>query len=434
MPEVESQINQYIETYTSDELKFKGERLYGAGLVDFKVYEENTDTWKFFVQDAQIFRITIRGVNKNEIEAKCTCSYGWGGVCKHAVASLLYIADRRSGKELPQTLQEKKASSDSITSNLMRSNEGGSLFELIDYEFITNQFIKNNVSERVFYRLNYLTHFIELIRVDIAQNKVVFKIENDGTSVDVKIHSEKGKVYISSTEYSQTGQLTLSSAYCLMLIANSATPEMLADVFSAKLAEKEQQILSNFGLSKSAIFTAYFKHAFNKDAGMFVKRTAESKGMIPVLHEEMDPFKSFINRTSSKELVLEGLISTKEKREFGFVLRHIVDSTNEDEDFFETHNFLGNYEIIPIIGKTNKGGSVLNGNIEEYALANDYQINKSENSKELLHLLSELKGDSGSPLAFQLKKRAFSYLANEKYIFGLKPHTFNIKKSNLQSV
>jgi len=432
MTESEAQINQYINTYTSDEVKYKGERLYGIGAVEFKVYEENTDTWKYFVKDVQNYRVTIRGVNKNEIDAKCTCSYGWGGVCKHAVASLLFIADRRSGREMPQSAM---ALNQAQSHNYLRQkSQTGSIYELLEYEFITNQFVKENISERVFQRLNYFSHFIELVRVEIAQNKVVFKLNNDGTSVEVKIHSENEKVFISSTEYSQAGQLTLTAAYCLLLIAKSETPKMLADIFSNKLIEKEQAILANFGLKSDTIFSKYFRYAFNDAVGLFIKRTAESKGMIPVIHAEIDPYKSFINKTSSEELVIEGLITNKESRDMGFVLRLSTSNAISDSLGADNENHSLVYNIVPIIGKTNKGGNLLISNIEEYEPLSEFQVYKTEKTKELLDVLNELNGDAHSPLAFQLKKRAFKYLVAEKFVFGLKENTYSVKKTNLDNI
>jgi len=429
----EATILHYIDTYTTEEVKYRGERLYSMGTAEFKVYEENTDTWKFFVKDTQTFRLTIRGIKNDNIETSCSCPYGWGGVCKHTVAALLFIADRSSGREMIEKDQESEFSGASI----IRNSTGGSNFELTNYELITPDFINDNISARVLNQLSYYTNFITLISVDITNNRISFLIENDGNEVTVEIFSENGKVYISTTEYSQSGQLTTSIAYCLKLIANSNTPGMLGDIFSDKLIEREKEILSNFGFSQEADFETYFYHAFDLKHGLTIERTEETIGAVPLVNKEIDPYTSFINKTSSDELVLESLFSKKEQRDIGFILRLESDEDTLSDDSIrdhyngETNQF---YNIIPIIGKTNKTGKILNGNIEEYHGSSDFQIQKNESTKELLDILEDIQPGIDGPVEFQQRKRAYKNLVKEKFIFGLKPNLYNIKKSNLQPI
>ncbi|MBI9069661.1 MAG: DEAD/DEAH box helicase [Salinivirgaceae bacterium] len=431
MTETEININNYIDIYTTQEVKYKGEKLYGLGAVEFKVYAENTDTWKFFVKGNQNYRVTINGVNNNAIEATCTCSSGWGGGCIHTVASLLFIIDYKNNQNNPLSIRANESFDNEV--KFARRSEIGLKHEIIDYERITRQIVKDNVSERLFNQLSFYSQFIELIGVELKDEKLCFEIENDETKVMVTFDSENDKIYISTSEYSQTGQISLTAAHCLLMIANSDTPTMLDDIFNHKLLENEAKLLNSFGLGADADFNNYFYYDFDLKKGLIVNRTDESTGLVPVENEEIDPYKSFINKTSSKELVFEGLFSNKQKRDVGFVLRFDI-LRNDEDSVVEDNDFESFYEIVPIIGKTNKTETVLHTNIEAYVSNSDYQINKSINTKKLLDAVGEISWESDGPIEFQLKKRAFKYLTKESFIYGLKENAYALKKGNLVDI
>ncbi|MDA3893741.1 MAG: DEAD/DEAH box helicase [Salinivirgaceae bacterium] len=419
-------INRYIEIYTSEEVKYRGERLYGSGTVDFKVYEEITDTWKFFVHGSQVCRVSVRGVNKDAIEATCTCPQSWGGVCMHTVASMLYISgaeNAKSGLHIDEGYHENV---EKRGNRLIRHTSAGSVYELKEYELIEKEMVSDNISKRVFNQLSYYSHLIHILNVEIAPNKTLFHFDNEGAEVTIKFFSEDGKVFVSSSEFSQSDTFTHTIAYCLLLIANSNTPFMLGDVFGEKLAQKEKDILNDYGLENDVSFDQYFFHSFDEKYGLTIERNNNSKGMIPVVQKEIDPLLSFLNKTSSEELYLEGLVSEKDQREFGFVLR--MNSKNEES--LEKY-----YEIIPIVGKTNKAGNILNTYINEYSDFLNLRIQKSEITRNLLDIVAELKEiKENSLLDFQINKRAFKLLAKEKYVFGLKENTYSDKKTNIQEI
>ncbi len=421
--EVEANITNHIEVYSTDDIRFKGEKLYGIGKVDFKVHNEITDIWKFEVKDAQLYRVTIQGANRNEIKTTCTCNMGRSISCLHRVASLLYILDSINRRELPQAGSE--------AANGLLRRQDGSKFELSEYEVITNKFVQENVSHRIYNQLSHYAHYIQLESTEITKEGICFVFDNDENEIIVKIIREDEKVFITSTEFSLSGQLTQTAAYCLLIIANSSTPDMLGRILGNNLLDEQKETLESFGLPADSNFSNYFSYEFSIKKGLFLKRTDESVGMLPVVNKEVYPVMSFINKTSSDELVLESLFSSKEKRELGFVLR-LESSTNEDGS--ERDNEEQRYNVIPFIGKASKSGDILNTNIEEYQGLSDYQINTDESTKKLMNLLGEIDNDANGPMEFQLRKRAFDYVLKEKFVYGLKDGLYNIKKSSLQQI
>ncbi len=432
MTETENNINNHINAFTAEAIQQRGLKLYAKGAVNFKVYNDATDTWKFFVQGTQQYRVTIQGINSNNIEATCTCPYSWGGICKHTVASLLFIADYKKQAESPQLTSK----TENKGSDIRKSSENGLRLELTDYELITQEFVSENVSERINTLLNYYTNFIKFNGIEFNKSSIVFNMEKDGVEIKVKIHSEKSKVYISSSENVQIGQLSLSAGYCLKMIANSETSDMLGNFFSDNWQNKQKELLKIYGLSEKADFNEYFNYAFNEYKGLFIKRTKKSIGLVPVFNDKLDPIMRFINKTSSNEIVLDGLSVNKQKRNIGFVLKLKGDDYYNDynTDSLSTENNLGDYEIIAIIAKSNKSGTLLNSNFEKFEGSALYQINKSENTKELLDTIDKIKGDTDAPTEFQHKKKAFKLLLNEKFVFTLKKDKYSIKKSNLEKI
>jgi uncharacterized Zn finger protein len=55
------------------------------------------------------YKVTIR-IDKEDIEASCTCPYDWGGYCKHIVAALLALSEdypkvKKNGEEKEQKIE-----------------------------------------------------------------------------------------------------------------------------------------------------------------------------------------------------------------------------------------------------------------------------------------------------------------------------------------
>jgi len=78
------------------------------------------------------YEVTMR-MDKEDIEASCTCPYDWGGYCKHIVATLFALSENY--KKIKRDKEEKERRIERILNNL-------SLHELKG--FLMTEFEKNS--------------------------------------------------------------------------------------------------------------------------------------------------------------------------------------------------------------------------------------------------------------------------------------------------
>ena len=84
------------------------------------------------VEGTSDYEVTIR-MDKEDIEASCTCPYDWGGYCKHIVATLLALSENY--KKIKKNREEKERRIEIILNNLSVDELKG---------FLTAEFEKNS--------------------------------------------------------------------------------------------------------------------------------------------------------------------------------------------------------------------------------------------------------------------------------------------------
>lgn len=84
------------------------------------------------VEGTSDYEVTIR-MDKEDIEASCTCPYDWGGYCKHIVATLLALSENY--KKIKKDKEEKERRIETVLNNLSVDEVKG---------FLTAEFEKNS--------------------------------------------------------------------------------------------------------------------------------------------------------------------------------------------------------------------------------------------------------------------------------------------------
>lgn len=422
-------IKRHINFYTSAAVEIRGRNLYSNKKVLFEDYIEKTDTWKFTVEGSRKYQVLIKGVNSKNIQTTCTCPFDWGSICKHAVAALLFVSDNLSEQYMLQN--QKQPEIPLPVKKEIRKNLG---FEISDYKHIDIDFVKKNVSANILMQLYYYSEYKLYNSVTITDDSVTFISSNNNENV--KFYREDGKVYITSSQAKNSSKLNYEEAKCLTLIANSPLPNFLDEVFSGRVTEKQKEVLKNYGLPENADFNKYFVNDFTKSAGLVYYTSKKGMGLVPVTGNDDHHIAVLLRNLNSNELVLNELPEKKEQRELRFVLkkgyRILYDYHYDIEDMSYDNE---QYEIIPIVGKTNKNDlSLLTTHIQEYDDDMDagFVINKSENAKSILRLIDKINDTKGSD--FHLMKKAFHYLQNEKIVYGLADNDGKIRKKNLVEI
>jgi uncharacterized Zn finger protein len=81
------------------------------------------------VEGTSDYEVTIR-MDKEDIEASCTCPYDWGGYCKHIVATLLALSENY--KKIKKDKREKERRIETILNNVSVDKLKG--FLMIEFE------------------------------------------------------------------------------------------------------------------------------------------------------------------------------------------------------------------------------------------------------------------------------------------------------------
>ena len=435
-------IENFVKFHASETSIQRGKDILKKGSVAFSEYDEKKDNRKFLVEGSDIYKVHIKGLDKQSIDTSCSCPFDWGGICKHEVACLYYIID---SYDKPLSISKIPIKVASQIPYINKKRDKGSLYELTEYKKITKDFIKSNTTSTTFGRLNSYYNQYDIKTVEIKDNCLIVKLRIGYQDEVVKFQHKEGKVYITSTDASNFTMLSNAEAECLTIFAISPSPDLLDIIFSDKLMQMQKQILKKYGLSENTNYDKFFGYSINRQNGFYATITKNSEGLIPVIGETLPPYIDFISKTNGGKSIMRSLTTIKEKRDIGFVLT--LDNTNTYNEDYEDENdstnnkpfkrnFLGDeeYHLVPIIGKSTKNGSAITSNLEVYDSAEEdqFHINKTKNSTEILNILEEIEHSDSTTKKFELFKKAFEALANEKFVYTLfHPHN-GIRKNNLE--
>ena len=425
----EEHIKRHINFYTSSAVASRGRALYKNDKVFFDDYIERTDSWKFTVLGSIEYKVLVKAVNSQNIQTSCTCPFDWGSMCKHAVAALLFVSDNLGEQSV---LQYQKQSQIALPINRRNREKQG--FEIPGYQHIDFDFVKRNAPASILSQLMYQHNYIHYNSVEITNESVTFITSN--ADANVKFHIDDGKVYVTSPQLANLAKLSLHEAYCLTLIANSPMPNLLDEVFSGKIVASQKEKTDRFGLPENTNFNEYFTYIFTENDGLMYYPSKKGAGLLPVAEDSNNHIAVLLDELNKDELLPDELPKKTEPRELGFVLkkgfRLYNDYRNYYDEYFEEDD---RYAIVPIVGKTRKNNPLaLATHIKEYGEGMDEQflIGKSENAKKLLHVIDEIDETKGNN--FQLMKKAFDYLLNEKFVYGLAEGAYQIRKKDLVEI
>ncbi len=431
---IKAYISYYINYNTDVKVTQRGISLFNRGNVTFESKNEKKDTWKFKVQGSELYNVTINGILKEKLSASCSCPYDWGGICKHTVASLLYIKNHiDNGKFKKTSSSPTPANKKEVASKRIGAEKK---YEIPNYEFINRTFVENNVSFHTLNSLNYSYSNDNVSKISIVENLITFEVKISWRTETVKLQYENEKAYISTTEDISKNFLSKSEALSLLVIADK-DPELLNILFNKDSKDDEKQVLKRYGFDEDADFKDYFEYNFDLNQGLIIRPKRKTIGLIPVAENIDLPILNFINQTAVQNDVLTSIEKPKEKRRLAFVLLPRKYYDNYSNYSVPSNNKIKiNYAITPIIGKVNKSGSQITSHIEPFIPNHnfDFRIEKSDNAEEILNLLEDIENCNDKEPEFQLYKSAFNLLADEPLTYSLCDPNNQIKKHNLQEI
>jgi len=330
-------------------------------------------------------------------------------------------------------LQYQKQAEILIKANTRKGEDFG--YEIQGYQQFDFDFIRKNATPRGLSLLSFQADYISYNSVIITSEYITFIAAHPENIV--KIYRENGKVYVTSKLSANSEKLTLVEAICLKMIAKSRMPNLLDEVFSGRILEKQKEWMRNFGLSENKAFHEYFYYSFYAERGLLYLPMKKAEGLVPVTEIKGHNMNDLFRNLNNNRLVLDKLQQKTELRELGFVVTKGYHENNQywnkyDDFYEEDDEDNDHYEIVPIVGKTAKNNpSVFASHIDEYDVETDQQfiVSKCENTVTLLTVIKEM--DNNNDNYFHLMKKASDCLLHEKLVFGLAKNASKIRKKNL---
>ena len=400
-------IKKFIDFYTDYNVKNRGEKLLKSDAVQFIDYDEDSDTYNFKVQGTKKYDVVISRLEKRDLTTYCTCPYDWGTICKHTVASLLYIADNPDIKKKIEIPEEEEE-------NIKKPFEQRAANEVVvikDYKNLNLDIVKANTGKTTYNGLN--SSRLSIKEIEVYENKVIFHLvklsfsyhTNDLNYTATFIVKDDG-LYINSNDNSRVAKNKLKQveAFCLVSLINAQKQDLFNKLSNEKVTEIKELITADYGLSAQE-FDDFFTIKFDLKDDFQIYKKDNSLELVDITEDE-DNFFSKLIKEISDDTQFTKLKKTKKDLRLGFLL-------NKDNDYGYRY-----YSYVPIKGKPNKDGSKLTAKISIYD--KDYDNNGVLISDEQQYILSLINDFNTSRNAekFSLSKQIFSLLLNQKYVYS----------------
>ena len=409
-------IKKFIKSNVNKEIEERGEALFHQHKVSLTHYSGGDDLWVFKVIGSKPYQVKISGVDINNIRTQCSCPYDWGPVCKHTVACLLYVNNKKN----PPIAEDTKTQQPTKTSNYRRTGD----FEITDYKNITREYVRNNCDPNIFDALVFQIFNIRIKNTFFKESEIIFDLYYGSSNYQVKIFKKKNKYYINSQEETLSNGLKMSEAALLFQIATSPEPDLIDVAFSKEIRNYKKKKLEDFGFDKNGNFDEYFTLTFDAEFGLQVRNSPKLEGIIPVKSEAPSSFSVFVSKIIGNEdirIKLPDIADPKNKRELGFVFRQIYSHRAKEKM---------QLKFTIITGKLDKKGNKISTNIKEFEEDNYFDIHYTENNRQLIKL-SDVNYREWDRSQFQHFSQMLDLLAEEKFVYVAFPIGYNIKKDDL---
>ncbi len=417
---MKNKIKEYINFFATTPIKQRGSKLYTNDAVEYIGYDQKSNTELFKVQGTKLYDVSISLPKKPDgfIVTSCTCPYTWGKVCKHVVASLLYLSDTLEDEPSDKPLKKPKTQKKKVQKMSYRTANEQVIIK--DY----NKLDKFSLSKYLQGEKEYLlfSRFV-FKNLNHNDNNIVFNIIDndrwDSKSYSVTCIFKSGDIHMLSDEYTKTekGKLKQTEKYVLLFIYKYK--DTFFSIVDKELRKDYQkQITDNFGLPASE-FDKYFIFDFDEKNGLIAHRLKRAEGLITI--DKYSPFGKLISKVT--QTPFEGIIpdNSKKNRVLGFVLRF--------------NRYTKTYSYTTIAGKPNKQQTKLSSRIEEYDRDVDDDVWVTPEQEKIDRLIDDyydLANDDASYEAyFNLSKKIFNELLHQKFIYRTSD---SIRKNDLEPV
>ena len=421
---MKDKIREYINFFATTPIKQRGRKLYANDAVDYVGYDQKSNTELFKVQGTKLYDVSVSLPKKPDgfIVTSCSCPYTWGKVCKHVVASLLYLSDTLEDKPSDKPVQKPKTQKKVQKKSYRAANEQVIVknYEKLN-KFSLSKYLQKDKEYTLYPKFNFQ-------KLEHKDNKLIFKIEDnyrwDSKSYSVTCIFKSGNIYMQSTgsEEVEKGKLKQSEKFVLLFIYENM--DSLSNIIDKDKRKKyEKHITDKYGLSASD-FRKYFTFDFNEEGKLIILKKKNAVGLIEI---DKNPYFDDLLEVVAQTPYAGIVPNSKNKRDKvpGFVLAFV--------------EYREEYKYISISGKPNKANDKLTTKISFYERGIDKDVLVSPDQDKLTQLIEDFENleevDDTYEAYFNLSKRIYNGMLHQKFVYKSKyTSSYSIRRNDLKSV
>ncbi len=407
---MQNKIQNYINENASYTIQKRGQNLlYSNAIKDF-VIDINKNEAIFLVKGTHLYSVEIKNLN-GKIKTSCTCPYDWGGICKHEVASLLYLInyfDKNPNKN------KKESPARKIPNHIPQKKSSLLWKEIPEYSKINIRLIYSlsdtNMLNVVLQEMrNFLGTQIDILE----ENYVKFIVKEFWEKYNVEFKLTRNKLKTKCNCKAIKPGLCKHQIRALLYVKDELGEDFFTKIDIKAIQKIKKETIKEYGLPETEKFDDWFEIKFDNKVNILKKE--KTQGLVK------------IKKYRKEENKLYKILKSKEAG----ILTHIPE--NSISEFEIGYVFLfdpdrekinRNTEIIQIYGKPNKAKTKLstfirNVSQKEYG----HNIILSEKDEKLSELCKQINFDN-----YKLVSKRKNITNKDSYISDLEDIKFYLPK------
>jgi superfamily II DNA or RNA helicase len=368
----------------------------------------------FGVQGTRLYHVDIFRFVSGKVQTKCNCPYDWGGLCKHEVASLLYLAKHLKGDGADAENQARPAQKFTV------KRSAASPYLIPEYIPFNDIYLRQHISPIEIHIVRNV-RTVDLIEYHPYNLRYKVEVWNYNASFydreqlfEVLLKEEEGALSIQCDCGKQVEQLCAHGYAVLNYIHEYCKPDFLKVLNSGSLEKLKKSTCDKSGIPID-LFDDFFEIAILNNE---VKVKAVNAGQGFLTSEMIDGFEignqAEENKWEKHKISLP--VKITEEQEEPYFLGFIISFHD-----FEYNTGTPTIEIKPFMAKKGKITSLKN--FTDYDSAQNVMV--SDDQALILHKIEELEDLTSAgfenaehrKLIFHKTDELFALLENESFTY-----------------
>ena len=373
---MQNKIQTYIDKNANSTIQKRGQNLLKNNAIKDFIIDVNKDEITFLVQGSYVYEINIRNL-KGNLKTSCNCPYDWGGICKHEVASLLYL------KNYLQDNSNNNSENKKELKNILSSTWQ----EIPDFKNISRQLIYSLSDAILFHRTeNNYNYSFDSKLYEIKTGHCTFETNEYYRSNNVEFKITKDKLYSKCNCTTKNKGLCKHQICSLLTVKDKYGHKFFKNIEKSEIEKFKKETFDLYGIPQNENFNDWFTLKF--DNKYIAKPKEKAVGLVKI--------KKYRSPEISLNNVLNRIDTTIDykKQEDNLYISYVFSFVEK----IKTNKY---FELIEISGKPNKNKTDLSYIKKTENLRYYNNISLTEENEQLYNICKQLSFDNKSRSFFR---------------------------------